>query len=118
MSPLALAFLGDAVYGLLVRERLLRQGNSNARRLHAMSVDWVRCEAQARALQTILPLLTEEEQALAHRGRNAHVAHAPRNASVEDYHAATALEALFGALYLEGQLERLRALFERIADEG
>lgn len=114
MSPLGLAFLGDAVYGLLVREHLLQQGNSTARRLHGISVEWVRCEAQAKALKAIWEALTEDEQNWAHRGRNAHVSHIPKNAAPEDYHAATGLEVLFGALYTEGKMERIRELFQMI----
>lgn len=116
MSPLALAFLGDSVYGLMVREHLLHHGNCSAKLLHARSVEWVRCEAQAKALEELRPLLTEEEQAIAHRGRNAHTGHLPKNAAPEDYHNATALEALFGALYAKGDLERLRELFAKIVE--
>jgi len=117
-SPLALAFLGDAVYGLLVRERLLLAANRPARRLHTLSVQAVNARAQAQAAEKILPMLTEDELAVYKRGRNAHPGHTPKNQSEGDYHSATGLEALFGWLYLRGAEERLRALFDRIQDDG
>lgn len=117
-SPLTLAFLGDAVYGLLVRERLLLTANRPARRLHTLSVQAVNARAQAEAAQKILPMLTEEELAVYKRGRNAHPGHTPKNQSEGDYHSATGLEALFGWLYLHGAEERLRALFDRIQGSG
>ena len=112
MSPLTLAFLGDGVYELFVREYLVNKGSCPVKKLHSRAVELVRCEAQARALsEKLWPLLTEEEQAAALRGRNAHVGHVPKNAEVSDYHGATALETLFGYLYLKGEIERLRELF-------
>ncbi len=113
LSPLTLAFVGDGVYELLVREHLVGQGNCPVKKLHGRAVEWVRCEAQAQALSaTLWPMLTEEERQVALRGRNAHVGHVPKNAQVGDYHGATALEALFGWLYLRGELSRLRELFQ------
>ncbi len=117
MSPLTLAFLGDAVYELLVREHLVSRGSCPVKKLHSRAVEWVRCEAQAAALSEALwPVLTEEERAAALRGRNAHVGHVPRNAQVGDYHGATALETLFGWLYLQGSMDRLRELFSLILE--
>ena len=110
-SPLALAFLGDSVFELLVRERLLMQANRPAGQLHALAVDQVRAEAQAAGAARILPRLTEEEQALFRRGRNARPAHLPRTANRAQYQAATGLECLFGGLYLLGREDRLRELF-------
>lgn len=119
MSPLALAFLGDGVYELLVREYLLSKGNCPVKKLHSRAVELVRCEAQAQALnERLWPVLTEEEKAAALRGRNAHVGHVPKNASVSEYHGATALETLVGYLYMKGELERLRSLFELVLGEG
>lgn len=117
-SPLTLAFLGDAVYGLLVREQLLLTANRPARRLHTLSVQAVNARAQAQAAQKILPILTEDELAVYKRGRNAHPGHTPKNQSEGDYHSATGLEALFGWLYLHGAEERLRVLFDRIQGSG
>lgn len=118
MSPLTLAFLGDGVYELFVREYLVSKGSCPVKKLHSRAVELVRCEAQAKALsESLWPLLTEEERAVAMRGRNAHVGHVPKNAEVGDYHAATALEALFGYLYLKGEVDRLRELFTVILEK-
>lgn len=108
---MALAFIGDGVYDLLVREALVCQANRQAGKLHKMKVEQVKCQAQAQRMEKILPLLTEEEQAVYKRGRNAHTTHTPKNATSADYHSATGMEALFGYLYLKGELARLRDLF-------
>lgn len=113
VSPLNLAFVGDGVYELLVRERLVSTAARPNRDQHRLAVKQVRAEAQAAALDTILPLLTEQEVAVYKRGRNAHTA---RTGSA--YHKATGLEALFGYLYLSGQSDRLRTLFEAIGEEN
>lgn len=119
LSPLTLAFIGDGVYELLVREFLVSQGNCPVKKLHGRAVELVRCEAQSKALaEKLWPLLTEEEQAVALRGRNAHVGHVPKNAKVGEYHGATALETLFGWLYLRGEADRLRELFSAAIKEG
>ena len=113
LSPLALAFVGDGVYSLMVRERLLSQANRPVNDLHRMAVREVRAEAQAAAIDRLLPLLTEEEEAVFKRGRNAHTAR-----SGADYHRATGLEALFGYLYLAGRVDRVRELFHLCVEEG
>lgn len=114
MSPLSLAFVGDGVFDLFVREYIISKGNCPVKKLHGRSVEMVNCRAQAKYLEEIMPKLTEDEQDVCKRGRNAHVGHVPKNANISDYHSATALEALFGYLYLKGQVERLRELFEII----
>ena len=106
LSPLALAFVGDGVYELMVRERLVCQANRPVNELHKQAVAMVRAEAQAAAMDAILPRLTEEEAAVFRRGRNAHTARSG------DYHRATGLEALFGYLYLRGETDRIQELFE------
>ena len=78
LSPLTLAFVGDGVYELLVREHLVAQGNCPVRKLHSRKVELVRCQAQAKALESLWPVLSEEERDVALRGRNAHVGHAPK----------------------------------------
>ena len=117
LSPLTLAFVGDAVFELFVRERLVCQGNCSVNKLHRRAVEQVCCQAQAGAAQRLLPLLTQEEADVFRRGRNAHVTHVPKNADPADYHAATAFEALFGYVYLKGELERLRLFFDTICGE-
>lgn len=117
MSPLTLAFLGDGVYELFVREYLVDKGSRPVKKLHSRAVELVRCEAQSKALtENLWEMLTEEERAVTLRGRNAHVGHVPKNAQVADYHGATALETLFGYLYLKGETERLRELFTAVLE--
>lgn len=116
LSPLTLAFVGDGVYGLFVREQLVCEANRSVKALHRESVKSVCCQAQAACMEKLLPVLTEQEQAVYRRGRNAHISHTPKNASPVDYHAATGFEALFGYLYLKGDLNRLRELFALIQE--
>ena len=118
LSPLALAFVGDAVYDLFVREKLVCQANRSANKLHRSAVGSVSASAQAKACEIILPLLSEKEEAIFKRGRNAHTNHLPKNENPRDYHYATAMETLFGYLYLSGELERLRELFAVINEEN
>lgn len=114
---LGLAHVGDGVYELLTRTMLCRQGHTDVQNLHRLTVERVKAQAQARAAEKLLPLLTEEELALYKRGRNTHVNSVPPHAELADYHAATGLEALFGWLYLQGRLERIDALFTAITEE-
>lgn len=115
VSPLTMAFLGDGVYELLVREYIVSKGNCPVKKLNSAKVDMVRCEFQAKVLHEVLePLFTEEEMAVCHRGRNAHVGHVPKNSTVADYHAATAFETVFGFLYLLGDMDRIKFLFNEI----
>ena len=115
-SPLTLAFLGDAVYGTLVRERLVTAANCPVKKLHPDSVKRVRAEYQARAADIIADRLSEDEAAVMKRGRNAAVGSGsiPKSSSPGQYHKATGLEALFGYLHLTGEDERIRELFEII----
>lgn len=113
-SPLALAFLGDAVFGLLVREKLVCEANRPADKLHKLSVKSVNANAQAAGAKLIMPHLTDDELSVLKRGRNAHTGHTPKNQSEGDYHYATGLESLFGWLYLKHDDDRIRELFEMI----
>ena len=113
-SPVELAFIGDAVFELLVRERITRRVDTTANRLHRMAVDYVCAGAQAEALETILPALSEAEQDIVRRGKNASKVSVPRNGNPRSYRSSTALEALFGYLYLSGETERIRELFDQI----
>ena len=114
LSPLTLAFVGDTVFDLFVRERLVCLANRPVNRLHSLAVTQVKASAQAKGAKEILEKLTDEELSVLKRGRNAHTNHKAKNASEGDYHYATGLEALFGFLYLKDETERLRELFELI----
>ncbi len=117
ISSIGLAHLGDAVYELLVRTWLCVHGKATGKGLHRATIALVCAKAQCRLSEKILPLLTEEEQAVFRRGRNANVHTVPRNTSRGEYQQATALEALFGWLYLQGRHERINVLFSVMMDE-
>lgn len=117
IGMLSLAHVGDAVYELLVRSRLCADNHTAVTQLHRLTVSQVNAAAQAQAAEKILPMLTEEERSVYKRGRNAKVNSVPHHAEIAQYHAATALEALFGWLYLLGRRERLEELFARITEE-
>lgn len=110
-SPLTLAFLGDAVYSLLVRDLLTRQENKPAGKLHKESIKLVNAAFQAQMIRSLLPHLSENELSVFKRGRNSHSSHSPKNQSDIDYRYATGLETLFGYLYLCGNITRLTELF-------
>ena len=110
-SPLTLAFLGDSVYEVMVRETLLREANRPARELHAQAVAHVRAAYQADAAGRIADMLTEQEADILRRGRNASGISVPKHATPADYRKATGFECLFGYLFLCGQTARLRELF-------
>lgn len=117
ISPLRLAYIGDAVHDLHVRARLIL-GGETVRAMHRGAVGFVSAGAQARALSRISEQLTDIEADVVRRGRNAHAHHGvPKHADAKDYALATALEALFGFLYLTGRMERLQALFAQIERE-
>lgn len=109
-SPLALAFIGDAVYEVFVRARVLAEANTSANTLHKKAISYVKAAAQARAAKALIDTLNEDELAAFKRGRNAKSATVPKNADLTDYRYATGLEALFGYLYLSGESERLNEL--------
>ena len=117
MSSLALAHVGDAVYEVLVRAYLACGGTQTAKNLHSRTVALVRASAQAEAVQRILPLLTEEERDIYRHGRNAKPKTVPKSSSVAEYAHATALEALFGWLYLKQRYDRINELFGVIAQD-
>lgn len=117
MNGLSLAFFGDAVWELLARRQVLVNEKGRPQALHEKTIGYVNAAFQARAGDTLLPLLTDDERAAFLRGRNASPGHTPRNQKTADYHKATGLEALFGWLYLTGQTDRLTALFARILEE-
>ena len=118
LSPLNLAFVGDAVYEILVRESLVCNANRPVNDLHNESVKYVSAGAQTEAFEKIKGVLTESELALFKRGRNAKVGHSPKSATDAQYHTATGVEALIGYLYLTEQNERIKELFALIMDDG
>ncbi len=115
LSPSTLAFVGDAYYGLLVRE-LLAETNRPSGELHSASVKLVKAGAQAEAFKAIQPHLTEQEISIYKRGRNAHVNSIPKNSTVSEYHSATGVETLFGYLHLSGNDKRAKELFALILE--
>ncbi len=115
-SPLALAFIGDGVFDLMVREKILLNANAPVGALNKQKVDIVCCKNQAKIINKLLPILSQEELAVYKRGRNAK-SKPPKNATSADYHMATGLESLWGYLYLQGEINRLRELFKFIEKE-
>ncbi len=113
LSAGTLAFVGDAVYGLLVRQRLA-ETNRPIGELHRLSVTFVNANSQAEAFKIIEPILTEKEIAQYKHGRNLHTNNVPKQSTVAQYHSATGLETLFGYLHLSRQNERINELFELI----
>jgi ribonuclease-3 family protein len=114
LSPLTLAFTGDAVFSLYIREMLVCEANRPVGQLHKLSVNWVKAEAQSKGMHAILPILTDKELEVFKRGRNAHTSHTPKNQSGCDYHYATGFEALVGYLYLKDETERLNELLNEV----
>lgn len=113
-SPLTLAFIGDGVYDLLVRDYLVRQANRPVGELNKRKVALVNCESQAAFAKSLMPKLSEREQAVYKRGRNAAPKCTPKHGTVADYHSATGLEALFGYLHINGEQDRIKELFNEI----
>lgn len=114
MSPLTWAYIGDCVYELYVRQELINKTNLKPHKLHIDAIQYVKASKQAEILQEIMPKLTEEEQDIVRRGRNAENHHLPKNASVEEYMYSTAFEALIGYLYLSKQDKRLKEILNLI----
>ncbi|MBQ4563741.1 MAG: ribonuclease III [Lachnospiraceae bacterium] len=115
-SPLTLAFLGDAVFELMVRTLVVTKGNTAPEKLHKRTTRLVKAEAQAMMGHGIWEELTEEEQSVYRRGRNAQSYTHAKNATVSDYRHATGLESLFGYLYLCGRQERMLELMKRCVE--
>lgn len=114
-STASLAYLGDCAIEICVREYLVREaGLSSSAKLNKAALEFVRASKQAEAMKNILPLLSEEENAVFHRGRNMGHSNTPRSSTVSEYRSATGMEALFGWLHLGGKQDRIRELF-RIA---
>ena len=118
ISNLGLAHMGDCVYEILCRGYLCARGGKNVGNLHRDTINMVKAPAQAKFVDKLLPMLTEEELAYYRRGKNAHVHAVPKAATPQEYAKATGLEALFGALYLAGKTERLNELFKAVMEDG
>ena len=111
MNPVVLAFVGDAVFTLLVRERLALESHAHTGELNRLASERVSAHGQSEALEHVLPKLTEEEEDIYRRGRNAKKPTKSKNASVQEYVRSTGFEAVVGYLYLTGQRERIEELF-------
>ncbi len=111
-SSAALAYLGDCIIEKCVRELLVCSGISHSSELNTRALDFVRAAAQSEAVKNILPVLTEEENAVFRRGRNIGHTNTPKSATTGQYRSATGMEALFGYLHLEGKNDRIAELFE------
>ena len=112
-SPLALAYIGDAVYDLVIRTVVVERGNTSANKLHKKTVSYVNARMQARMIEALMDELTEEERTVYKRGRNAKSYTTAKNAAVIEYRKATGFEALCGYLYLTGRQGRLLALVKK-----
>lgn len=115
-SPLTLAYIGDGIYDLVIRSIVVGKGNTRAGDLHRRTSQIVKARTQAEMMEILLPLLTEEEEGVYRRGRNAKSPTMAKNATMSDYRKATGFEALMGFLYLQDQFERLVELVKIGAD--
>jgi len=121
LSPLVLAYIGDVVYELFIRQYLVGRGIARVNQLHREAVKYVNAGGQARVMHALEDVLTPDEAAVARRGRNARSGHPPRGADVHSYRYSTGLECLVGYLYLAGRYDRLAeimALARRVVEEG
>ena len=112
-SPLALAYIGDAVYDLVIRTMVVERANRPVNELHRMVVKYVSANAQARIVQALMESLTEEEQSIYRRGKNSKPHTTAKNASVKDYLKATGFEAVIGYLYLTDRMDRVLELVRK-----
>lgn len=113
VNPVVLAFVGDAVYSLFVRERLTFNSDGKAGALNKLAVKEVNASAQAELIKELMPLLTEEELAVFKRARNAKKSTRAKSASVADYNLSTGFEAVLGYLYITGNTERLNFILNK-----
>ena len=116
ISNLGLAHMGDCVFEILCRGYLCAKGETTVDQLHRDTINLVKATAQAKFVDKLVPLLTEEELSYYRRGKNAHVHAVPKSATPAEYAKATGLEALFGALYLAGRTERINELFKAVME--
>ena len=114
MSPLTWAYIGDAVYELFIRNKLINETNLKPHKLHIKVIKYVKAKSQAEKLSEIYEMLTDEEKDIVRRGRNTQNHHLPKNANVQEYMYSTAFEALIGYLYLTKQNARLKEILDKI----
>lgn len=118
MSPLTWAYVGDAVFELLIRTHLINKTRLKPHMLHIEAIKYVKADAQIEILRRIEKELSMEEMEIVRRGRNAQNHHVPKNATVEEYSYATAFEALIGYLYLTKQDQRLKEILDMCINEN
>ena len=118
INPLVLAYIGDSVFEVYVRTKVVNDGMLKTNKLHRLSTEYVKAKAQAEALVRITENLTEDELNIVRRGKNANSNTIPKNADVADYKKATALEALIGYLFLSNKLERLDEIIDLILNKN
>ena len=117
ISNLGLAHMGDCVFEILCRAYLCAKGGKNVGNLHRDTINMVKATSQAAFMDKLLPHLTEEELSFYRRGKNSHVHAVPKSSTPAEYAKATGLEALFGALYLSGQTDRINELFKMVMED-
>ena len=113
LNPIVLAFIGDAVYSLFVREKLALLSDCKTGELNKRAVAEVNAVAQAEFVREIMPMLSDEEMQIFKRARNAKKSTKSKSATVIDYHLSTGFEALIGFLYITGQIDRLNFILNR-----
>jgi ribonuclease-3 family protein len=116
ISNLGLAHMGDCVFEILCRAYLCARGDKTVKNLHKDTINMVKATSQAKFVDKLLPHLNEEELAWYRRGKNSHVHAVPKSCTPAEYAKATGLEALFGALYLSGQTDRINELFKTVME--
>lgn len=116
-SPLIWAYVGDCVYELYIRTRLVDTTNLKPHKLHIESIKYVKASAQAEMLHNIYEELSDEEKEIVRRGRNAQNHHLPKNSNVQEYMYSTAFEALIGYLYLCGDILRVKEIIDKSLKE-
>lgn len=113
-APLVLAYIGDCVYEIFIRTKMIeKHPDMPVHKLHVHTIKYVKASAQSKSVSAIEGMLTEDEEWIFKRGRNAKSATVPKNADISDYRRATGFEALIGYLYLSGMTERLNEIMEK-----
>lgn len=113
LSPLVWAYVGDAVYELYIRKKLVNESNMKPHKLHMEAIKYVKAKSQAENLQEIYDYLNDEEREIVRRARNTQNHHLPKNSNVQEYMYSTAYEALIGYLFLTKKYDRLKKIIEK-----